>query len=162
MADDQWTDDNDDLGNNDDGVTTQLDKQDTLLDRGVDDPLDEGYSPPDRPSSVHAFAESGETLDDRLLEEEPEIDQNTEPETDDTYQVGDARSGRLTDLQGDGITDSETDLVARDVGIDGSAASAEEAAVHTYDPDQAFDDTAENADGSTEDTDPHPDGQLVD
>jgi hypothetical protein len=32
-------------------------------------------------------------------------------------------------------TDTESDLIAEDVGIDGAAASAEEAAVHVVDPD---------------------------
>lgn len=50
----------------------QLQPDDTLDDRGVDDVLDEGMSPPERPSRETArgitAAEdaAGETLDDRL------------------------------------------------------------------------------------------------
>jgi hypothetical protein len=56
----------------------QLQPEDTLDDRGVEDVLDEGYSPPDRPVAVDKFgttaaeAEQGETLDMRLAEEVPD------------------------------------------------------------------------------------------
>ena len=40
------------------------------------------------------------------------------------------RSGRLVDPDGGSGEDTEKDLVGDDVGIDGAAASAEEAAVH--------------------------------
>jgi hypothetical protein len=56
----------------------QLQPEQTLVDRGVDDVLEEGYSPPDRPVAVNKFgttaaeAEQGETLDMRLAEEEPD------------------------------------------------------------------------------------------
>jgi hypothetical protein len=56
----------------------QLQPQETLVDRGLDDALEEGYSPPDRPVAVDKFgttaaeAEQGETLDMRLAEEEPD------------------------------------------------------------------------------------------
>ena len=59
------------------GDTNQLPKEDTLLERGVDDLLDEGYSPPDRPRT-NRFGETqleeaqGESLDQRLAEERPE------------------------------------------------------------------------------------------
>lgn len=49
-------------------------------------------------------------------------------------QAGDRRSGQLVwELQDS--TDPSSDLFATDVGIDGAAASAEEAAIHTI-PDQ--------------------------
>jgi hypothetical protein len=44
-------------------------------------------------------------------------------------QVGDLRAGRLVAFDLD-ATDPSTDYRARDVGIDGGAASAEEAAMH--------------------------------
>jgi hypothetical protein len=44
-------------------------------------------------------------------------------------QVGDMRAGRLVAF-GIDPTDSSTDYLAHDVGIDGGAASAEEAAMH--------------------------------
>ena len=56
----------------------QLQSEDSLMDRGVEDTLDEGYSPPDRPVAVDKFgttaaeAEEGETLDMRLAEEVPD------------------------------------------------------------------------------------------
>ena len=49
----------------------QLQPQDTLIDRGVDDVLDEGYSPPERPYGRGAFGPS-ESIDQRLAEEEPD------------------------------------------------------------------------------------------
>jgi hypothetical protein len=56
----------------------QLQPEETLVDRGVEDVLEEGYSPPDRPVAVDKFgttadeAEEGESLDMRLAEEEPD------------------------------------------------------------------------------------------
>lgn len=57
----------------------QLQPEDTLDDRGVDDVLDEGYSPPDyQPKgAVHGLTaqemREGETLDEKLAEEEPDV-----------------------------------------------------------------------------------------
>lgn len=111
----------------------QLQQEDTLVDRGLDDVLDEGYSPLERPVGL----DSADTLDERLAEEEPDVadtdggsaasDENLMSDE----QVGDARVGRLT-ASGNDAGDDETYL-ARDVGIDGAAASAEEAAVHEID-----------------------------
>jgi len=121
------------------GVSEQLTVSDTLSDRGVDDALDEGYSPPDRQPSVNvpteAEEERGESLDELLSEEEPEVwdvpESNLYDESGD--EVGDVRAGRLVDNESDGFSDTEKDLVAGDVGIDGAAASAEEAAMHVID-----------------------------
>ncbi|MDQ2845598.1 MAG: DUF5709 domain-containing protein [Actinomycetota bacterium] len=135
-----------------DGVSEQLSREDTLDDRGVADPLDEGYSPPDRAPSVHVPTESeeaaGESLDQRLSEEEPDVNADNDSEVNDSYQVGDGRAGRLVDDESDGISDVEKDLVAEDVGIDGAGASAEEAAVHVI-----------NGDPSDSEDD-YPDGEL--
>lgn len=50
-------------------------------------------------------------------------------------EVGDLRAGRLVEPDEGVREDTEKDLVAEDVGIDGGAASAEEAAMHvTEDP----------------------------
>ena len=49
----------------------QLQPEDTLIDRGVDDMLDEGYSPPERPYGRGAYGPS-ETMDQMLAEEEPD------------------------------------------------------------------------------------------
>ena len=75
--------------------------------------------------------EEGESLDGLLAEEEPEPD----PYADDLpYDVEqDPRSGRLVAEDEGAHPDTEEDLVARDVGIDAGAASAEEAAVHDQD-----------------------------
>jgi len=116
----------------------QRQPEDTLVDRGVDDVLDEGYSPPENwgPGegfgSTAAETEQGENLDQRIAQEEPDVDpyadEDAQAPVDD--EVGDARSGRLVDPDGGQGEDTEKDLVGDDVGIDGAGASAEEAAVH--------------------------------
>lgn len=116
--------------------------EDSLVDdRGLDDPLEEGYSPPEKWSAAEGFGNTayeeavGESLDQRIAQEEPEADpyELAEQDTEDsTYEVGVERAGRLV-AEDEGIgDDTEKDLVADDVGIDGAAASAEEAAVHTF------------------------------
>jgi hypothetical protein len=110
--------------------------EDFMLDRGLEDPLDEGYSPPDhepahlRHGVTREEMRAGETLDERLAEEEPEPD----PYADDTdYGTADPRAGRLV-APDEGLgEDVEKDEVAEDVGIDGAGASAEEAAMHVID-----------------------------
>ena len=49
----------------------QLQPEDTLIDRGIDDILDEGYSPPERLYAPGAFGPS-ESMDQILAEEEPD------------------------------------------------------------------------------------------
>ena len=114
----------------------QLQPYDTLDDRGVDDVLDEGFSPPDRePERLrhpHEVDEP-ETLEERLAEEEPDVGADLEQETDDYLddgEVGDARSGRLVAADAGSGTDEDSELWATDAGIDGAGASAEEAAMH--------------------------------
>jgi hypothetical protein len=130
--------------------TGLLDAEDTLEYDGVDDPLDRGWSPPERPWAVEhtgvtaAERLRGETLDQRLAEELPEPVapdgdglgdcQGTDGELLDN-EVGAARSGRLVAPDEGAHEDEESALVAMDVGIDGAAASAEEAAVHIVDED---------------------------
>lgn len=127
----------------DDDVFEQLDAQDTLDARGPADPLDEGWSPPERPWAVDDWGTTareeaeGEDLDHRLARELPDTAAGSDGDglgdTSDTDgellddEVGDARSGRLTD---DEASAGDTELFAVDVGVDGAAASAEEAAVH--------------------------------
>lgn len=113
----------------------QLSQEDTLIDRGVDDILDEGYSPPDKWREPRDH----ETLDELLSEEEPDpamqLDDDGDPNEDfsDDDEVGDRRAGRLV-APDEGVNpDVDSDLLADDVGIDGSGASAEEAAVHVID-----------------------------
>jgi hypothetical protein len=118
--------------------------EDTLLDRAVDDALDEGYTPPERPpaelrgrTTANELRE-GDTIDERLLMEEPDVDPSMIPEPrEDELEVivrGEARTGRLLAPDEGVREDSEKDLVARDVGVDGGAASAEEAAMHVIEP----------------------------
>jgi hypothetical protein len=109
----------------------QLTQEDTLIDRGVDDLLDEGYSPPDRWKEPR----DNETLDELLSEEEPDpamqFDDPDEPdEQSGDDEVGDRRAGRLVAPDEGFGEDTEKDLIGSEVGIDGAAASAEEAAVH--------------------------------
>jgi hypothetical protein len=109
----------------------QLTQEDTLIDRGVDDLLDEGYSPPDRWKEPR----DNETLDELLSEEEPDpamqLDDPDEPdEQSGNDEVGDLRAGRLVAPDEGFGEDTEKDLIGSEVGIDGAAASAEEAAVH--------------------------------
>ena len=128
-----------------------------LLDRGLDDPLDEGYSPPEKPRGVNAFGTTaaeereGESIEQRLRQEEPDpamaVEDPLAPGADDTDeggpeapseadeflddgQVGGRRAGRLVDPDEGVREDTEKDVVGSDVGIDGGAASAEEAAMH--------------------------------
>ncbi|NLG54332.1 MAG: hypothetical protein GX542_01560 [Rhodococcus sp.] len=116
----------------------QLQPQDSLVYRGVDDVLDEGYSPPDRPPKLYGRTDEeereSETLDERLSEEEPDISVGPEEnEFIEDDEIGRQRSGRLlAEDEGTG-PDTESELLATDVGIDGGAASAEEAAVHVFD-----------------------------
>ena len=138
----------------------QLDQEqpyDSLVDRGVDDALDEGYSPPERYSSAERFGNTaeemheGESFEERLRQEVPDEEVSygvdagekdpardpleIDPEDDflSDREVGDQRAGRLVDPDKGIGEDEEKDLVGDDVGIDGAAASAEEAAVHVID-----------------------------
>jgi hypothetical protein len=130
--------------------TGVLDSEDTLLYDGVEDPLDRGWSPPERPWAVEhtgvtaAERRQGETLDQRLAEELPDAlapDGDGLGDSEDTdgelldNEVGAARSGRLVAPDEGAHEDEESALIATDVGIDGAAASAEEAAVHIVDED---------------------------
>jgi hypothetical protein len=118
---------------------------DSLVDnRGLAEPLDEGYSPPEKWSVAEGYGntpleeELGETLDQRLAQEDPEPDpyEQAELETENVGgEVGEERAGRLVDENAGIGPDTESDLVGDDVGIDGAAASAEEAAVHVIDDD---------------------------
>ncbi|WP_110240899.1 DUF5709 domain-containing protein [Nocardioides gilvus] len=114
---------------------------DSLVDnRGLREPLDEGYSPPERWSVAQGYGNTpqeeatGESLDQRLAQEDPEPDPYEEAAKDeeilDDGEVGTARAGRLVDTEGGIGEDHESDLIGEDVGIDGAGASAEEAAMH--------------------------------
>ena len=124
----------------------QLQPEDTLVDRGVDDMLDEGYSPPERVYGPGAFGPS-ESMDQLLAEEESDpasrvnlpFDEDEQQRSDEAEretefpqhdEVGRGRAGRLVAPDRGFGEDTEAELVAEDVGISGGAASAEEAAMH--------------------------------
>ena len=118
-----------------------------------DDPLDRGVAPPERWSAGMKFGttadeeEEGESLDQALAEEEPDITFDPDEEfpeglvgdydAADEYIDGlllddgpDPRAGRLVAEDEGAHPVAEADMVAHDAGISGGAASAEEAAVH--------------------------------
>jgi hypothetical protein len=126
----------------------QLQPGDTLDDGDLTDVLDRGYSPPDRAPKgyddypTEAERRQGESLDEKLAEEEPEPDPYAEDDVLDDHedenaldeQLGldeaDERTGRLV-APDEGLgEDVDKQEVALDVGIDGAGASAEEAAMH--------------------------------
>jgi Family of unknown function (DUF5709) len=126
---------------------------DDPLDRGVVPP--ERWSAAMRFGSTAGEQETGESLDQLLAEEEPdtvadategsladfdgerlediEEDDDAADEDIDGLLLDDGpdpRAGRLVAEDEGAHSDEEADLVARDAGIDGGAATAEEAAVH--------------------------------
>jgi len=107
------------------------------LDTGVD--AGEGYRGATRFGTTPSEEGRGESLDDLLAEEEPDDGDNDEwtdeDQPRDDGRTTEPRAGRLLAEDEGAHEDDDKDLVAFDVGIDGGAASAEEAAVHlTEDP----------------------------
>lgn len=133
------------MTSNDFDAEDQLQPEDTLADDDVADVLDRGFSPAERWSVGEGFGNTpfeeatGETLEQRLRQEEPEPDPYAEPsdedqdEADPDPEIGNRRAGRLVDSDEGLGEDVEKDLVGHDVGIDGAGASAEEAAMHIID-----------------------------
>lgn len=122
----------------------QLQRDETLIDRGVADVLDEGYTAPDTWSSAQGFGNTpaemrrGETLDQRVTQEAPELsppdDTPWNPDPNEKREVGSRRAGRLVDaFDGYPAEDIEAQVVGKDVGRSGGAATAEEAAMHVID-----------------------------
>ena len=149
----------------------QLQPGDSLMGTGAEDEdvLDAGYSPPDsaRGSYAHGVTADeqrvGETIDQRLKQEEPEPrEDDDEPArrgddrvggddpdsiaADEDWlgdsEVGGARAGRLVSPDEGSHEDVDDQAWGRDVGVDGGAASAEEAAVHIIDGDDDNDEDA--------------------
>jgi Family of unknown function (DUF5709) len=135
-----------------------LDASDTLDGDPGDDPLDRGVAAPQRwsaairYSSTAAEQQAGESLDQLLAEEEPDVadevddepigdiagDEDAGDEDVDGLLLDDgpdARAGRLVAEDEGAHPDEEADLVARDTGVDGGAATAEEAAMHVEEDD---------------------------
>lgn len=137
----------------------QLSREDTLMD-GPDDLLDQGYAPADKPLGSRSFGTTaaeqaqGESLEQRLRQENPDDPRDghdprahvrpgeerdadlpsDDIDADDDFladgEVGDQRSGRLVAPDEGAHEDQDSEMWAADVGIDGGAASAEEAAMH--------------------------------
>jgi hypothetical protein len=129
------------------------DASDTLDGDPGDDPLDRGVIPPQRWSAAMrsgttaAEQEAGESLDQLLAAEEPDVvpdvdderrgdiagDEDAAEEDIDGLLLDDGadpRAGRLVAEDEGAHSAEEAELVAYDAGIDGGAATAEEAAVH--------------------------------
>jgi hypothetical protein len=135
-----------------------LDSSDTLDGPPGDDPLDRGIATPDRWSSEirSGSDDRRESLDELLAEEEPDVSLDPDNEPSGEYpwdenateqeiardpldEEADPRAGRLAAedqefySEGDSYLVTEDELVARDAGIDGGGATAEEAAMHVID-----------------------------
>ena len=114
------------------GDTDDLDPIETLTGDDPDEEMQTGYNPPDRePYNFRRipteFEErQGESLDDHLAEEEPDI------APDDDWSPADVepRAGRLVAPDEGAHPDEEAEEIAEDVGPAGYASSAEEAAMH--------------------------------
>lgn len=141
----------------------QLQPEDTLDPEDVDDVLDRGYSPAETERGTDAFGTTAyeesqeETIDQRILQEVPDPNSaygapdnesgldgervgGDDPDAIDAEddwlgdnEVGDARAGRLVADDEGAHGDTEKQVWASDVGVDGAAASAEEAAMHVVD-----------------------------
>ena len=112
---------------------SQEDPSETLTGDNTEDPLDAGYNPPDRPNNswrgeTADESSEGESLDDKLAEEEPEVG---EADLEGAYT--EERAGRLVAPDEGAHADEESDEIATDVGRAGYAATAEEAAMHVSD-----------------------------
>jgi hypothetical protein len=111
----------------------QLDPADSLTGQIGEDPLDAGYSPPDREPIATRWGNTvdellrGESLAAHLAEEEPEVSEQDLDEFDQ-----EPRAGRLVAVAEDAQDDGE--LIGRDAGAAGWASSAEEAAIHISNP----------------------------
>lgn len=104
---------------------TQLQPEDTLVDRGVDDVLDEGYTAPDNWSPAETYGNTaleevlGEPLDMRLAEEEPDTaaeELKRAGEDEDTTNPAGVEIN--ADLEGEGalVDDLSGELVDDEVG----------------------------------------------
>lgn len=140
-----------------------LDASDTLDGAPGDDPLERGVVTPGRWSAAIRFGTTaaeqyeGESLDQVLGEEEPDValdagddlenigpDENATDDDVRRYLLDDRpdpRAGRLVDEddevyeEGGSYLAAHDESVAHDAGIDGGAATAEEAAVHIVEDD---------------------------
>ena len=141
-----------------------LDSSDALDGAPGDDPLDRGVVTPDRWSAAIRFGttsavqKTGESLDQALAEEEPDVTLDIDDERDEDIGLDenatdedirryllddgpDPRAGRLVNEddevyeEGGNYLVAHDERVAHDAGIDGGGATAEEAAIHVVDGD---------------------------
>jgi hypothetical protein len=128
----------------DDGVLEPSDSLET--DDLSRDPLDTGLAAPDRWSVAEQYgttmsdSHTDASLERRLAAEEPDLDTGDQDDPDSAWPLdgspGAPRSGRLVADEQDDDPRGGSAFLAHDVGIDGGAAGAEEAAVHLV-PDDA-------------------------
>jgi hypothetical protein len=130
------------------------DSTDTLSGAPGDDPLDRGVVPPERWTGAirRGDEDDRESLDELLAEEEPDVafdvDDEDEEDIEGDEDAGDEdvdglllddgpdpRAGRLVAPDEGSHPVRVTDLLARDAGIDGGGATAEEAAMHIVEED---------------------------
>jgi hypothetical protein len=122
----------------DDGVLDPADSLDgddlsgDVLDRGVD--AGDRYAASNRFGTTANEQSQGESLDQLLSEEEPDVTADFDDEDEDVRaDLGSepqARAGRLIEPDEGAHEDEEAEVYATDAGIDGAGATAEEAAVH--------------------------------
>ncbi|MFJ3634038.1 DUF5709 domain-containing protein [Streptomyces sp. NPDC090112] len=150
-ADEHYGDDVYQPQETDEAAEAQPDLENALDEPDLDDTLDTAYVPLDRPLAVDgrgttaAEQRAGETLDQRLARERPEVSDEDEArdESGDALLAGADRAGRLMAVDDAGPR-RHISVLARDVGIDGGAASAEEAAVHVVE--EGWEDRTEDGD----------------
>jgi hypothetical protein len=114
--------------------TDDFDPIESLSGDDPDEAMQTGYSPPEfEPYNLRhvptAFEDRhGESLDQRLAEEEPELSE------EDIFRAErEPRAGRLVAPDEGAHGDDEAEVIAADVGAAGYAASAEEAAMRIID-----------------------------
>jgi hypothetical protein len=118
------------------GASVQLETSESLVGPpGGTDALDAGYVAADAPYLLDearitaSELSEPETLDERLSRERPDVLDDPEQAVD----IDTTRSGRITPAEVAADTQEAESLTAIDAGIDGGAASAEEAAMHMVD-----------------------------
>ncbi len=143
MTEEPFESDSIDAQLEDDGVLDASDTLEGTVGGAGDDPLDAGIDAGDRYSAGERFGTTaaeereGETFDQLLAEEEPDIDPYKEAGAADYSTAHPA--GRLV-AENEGLgEDDEAELVGTDVGYDGGAGSAEESAIHVIDEDNPTD-----------------------
>jgi hypothetical protein len=143
MTEEQFESDSIDAELEDDGVLDSSDSLEGVVGGDGDDPLDEGIDAGDRYSAGERFGTTlseereGETFDQLLAEEEPDVDPYKEAGARD-YGTAHPAGRLVAENEGSG-EDDESELIGTDAGYDGGADSAEESAIHVIDEDNPTD-----------------------